>query len=152
MPPISATEESTFRVKASIQQVYRFFINPNQLRELLSSVEVFIPLGNGKARWVLEEMTDKGIRFKADYTVLYEGNGVDHVHWQSLEGNMGNKGDVWLTETADGGTEIRYVEMVAPELQITPIMTRLIKPLVARELRANVKSFLDRVKGRFNGV
>jgi uncharacterized membrane protein len=149
MPPISATEECTFCVKAPIQQVYSFFAEPEQLCELFAGVEAHTLLGEGRVRWVLEEMADKGLRFKADYTVMYDGNGVDHIHWQALEGNMGNVGDVWLNTTVDGGTEIHYCETVAPDLQITPIMARLIKPLVARELRANLRNFLDRVKSRF---
>jgi hypothetical protein len=62
---------------------------------------------------------------------------------------MGNEGDVWLTLTAEGGTEIRYREVVEPDLPITPIMARLMKPIVARELRAELRNFLDRVRIRF---
>jgi hypothetical protein len=62
---------------------------------------------------------------------------------------MGNEGDVWLTTMADGGTEIRYREMVAPDLPITSIMARLIQPIVARQLRAELETFLDRVRAHF---
>ena len=31
------------------------------------------------------------------------GAGVDHVHWHGLAGNMGNKGDVWVTSSSGSG-------------------------------------------------
>jgi uncharacterized membrane protein len=141
--------EWTFRVPAAIEHVYEFFVEPAQLCELLDGVESIVPVGEGRVRWVLKEKVAKGIRFKGDYTVLYQGNNVDHVHWHSLEGNMGNEGDVWLTATAEGDTEIRYREMVESDLPITPILAKLIKPMVERELRAELEAFLTRVKASF---
>ena len=149
MVRIAATGDWTFCVQTPIQRVYNFFAKPDHLRELLDGVDTHVLLGEGHVRWVLKEKVERGIRFKGDYTVIYQGNGVDHVHWQCLEGNMGNEGDVWLTTTADGGTEIHYREIVAPDLPITSIMARLVQPIVARELRAELGTFLDRVKAHF---
>jgi len=149
MARITATEERVFHVKATMQQMYDFFATPSQLCELIEGVDILESLGAGRVRWVLKEKVDKGIRFKADYTVVYEGNGRDYVWWRFVEGNMGNEGDVWLTTTADGGTEVRYREMVAPDLPLTPLLARLIKPIVARELRGELGHFLERVQDRF---
>lgn len=149
MVRIAATGEWTFCVQTSLQHVYKFFAEPAQLCELLDGVDSHAVLGEGRVRWVCKEKIEKGLRFKGDYTVLYQGNGVDHVHWHGLDGNMGNEGDVWLATTPDGGTEIRYREMVAPDLPITAIMARLMQPIVARELRAELGTFLARVKARF---
>jgi len=149
MARFAATGEWTFRVPAPIHQVYNFFAEPTEMRDLLDSVESLVLVGEGRFRWVLKEKVEKGIRFQGDYTVLYQGNSVDHVHWQSIEGNMGNEGDVWLLTTEDGNTEIRYREMVEPDLSITPIMAKLLKPMVERELRTELEAFLTRVKARF---
>ena len=59
---------------------------------------------------------------------------------------MGNDGDVWIKPLPDGRSEIHYRESVEPDLPITPLMARLIKPLVARELRREIVHFLDRVR------
>jgi len=149
MARIAATGEWTFRVQAPIQHVYNFFAEPTLVRELLEGVDSLVSLGDGCVRWVLKEKIEKGIRFQGDYTVMYRGNSVDHVHWHGLAGNMGNEGDVWLTTTADGDTEIRYREMVEPDLPVTSILARLIQPIVERELHAELGAFLTRVKARF---
>lgn len=149
MVRIASTGEWTVRVQAPIQHVYEFFSEPTQVRELLDGVDALVVLGDGRVRWVLKEKTEKGIRFQGDYTVMYQGNSVDHVHWHGVAGNMGNEGDVWLTTTADGATEIRYREMVEPDLPVSSIMARLMRPLVERELRAELGTFLTRVKARF---
>jgi uncharacterized membrane protein len=149
MVRIAATEERVLSVPASPEQVYAFFSRPEELARAMGSVERCERLPMNRVRWVLAEKVDKGIRFKGDYVVVHEGDGQRHVCWRSVEGNMQNDGDVWLTPVARGGTEIRYRESVAPELPITPLMARLIAPLVARELRGEINGFLERVQGQF---
>jgi carbon monoxide dehydrogenase subunit G len=142
---ITATEEQVFNVPVSPDRVYAFFADLEKVREITPGVERCERLPDGRVRWVLEEKIDKGIRFQADFVVVYDGNGTDHVRCRFVEGNMVNQWDVWMTPVA-GGTEIRYSETVAPELPITPVLALLIKPLVARELRNGVNRFLDRVR------
>jgi uncharacterized membrane protein len=146
MVRIAATEERVFTVEAGPETVYDFFSQAEKLSRVMASVERCERLPGNRVRWVLQEKVDKGIRFKADYIVTHEGDGSEHVSWRSLEGNMRNDGDVWMRPLASGGTEIRYRESVEPELPITPLMARLITPLVARELRQEINGFLDKVR------
>jgi uncharacterized membrane protein len=146
---ISATEEQVLTVAAGPDEVYAFFSQPEQLGEALGSVERCEIQPEGRVRWVLAEQVDQGIRFQADYVVRYGGDGAEHIWWRFVEGNMRNEGDVWLRPLTEGGTEIRYREVVEPDLPVTPLMARLIKPLVARELRREIGGFLDRVRERF---
>jgi len=152
MARITVTEERTFCVTSPIDQVYSFFAAPDQHGELRESLESHELLGKDRVRWVFQEKKKQGLRFQADYTVIYEGNGVDHVHWRFLEGNAGNEGDVWLTPAHDGGTEIHYCELVEPDLPVPPAMARLIEPMVRRELREEIGHFLDRVRDRFGAA
>lgn len=152
MARITVTEERTFCVTAPIEQVYSFFAAPDQHGELRESLESHELLGKDRVRWVFQEKKKQGLRFQADYTVIYEGNGVDHVHWRFLEGNAGNEGDVWLTPAHDGGTEIHYCELIEPDLPIPSAMARLIEPMVRRELREEIGHFLDRVRDRFGAA
>jgi carbon monoxide dehydrogenase subunit G len=142
---IAATEEQVFNVPASPDRVYAFFADLDKVREITPGVERCERLTDGRVRWVLEEKVDKGISFRADFVVAYDGNGTDHVHCRFVEGNMANDWDAWI-KPVPGGSEIRYRETVAPELPITPVLALLIKPLVARELRNGVNRFLDRVR------
>ncbi len=149
MVRIAATEERVLNVPASPETVYAFFSRPEALSEAMGSVERCERLEGNRVRWLLEEKVDKGIRFRADYIVTFEGDGAEHVCWRSVEGNMRNDGDVWIKPLPGGGTEIHYRESVEPELPITPLMARLITPLVARELRGEINAFLERVRAQF---
>jgi uncharacterized membrane protein len=146
---IAATEERVLTVHASPATVYDFFSRPELLGQVMASVERCERLPGNAVRWVLKEKVDKGIRFQADYIVAYEGDGSGHLGWRSVEGNMRNDGDVWLKPLEGGGTEIRYCESVEPELPITPLLARLITPLVARELRGEINGFLERLRDFF---
>ena len=50
----------------------------------MASVERCERLPDNQVRWVLEEKVDKGIRFQADYIVVYDGDGAEHVGWRSV--------------------------------------------------------------------
>lgn len=145
MALISATEECVLTVTANPEEVYAFFSRPERLSQAMDSVERCEMLPGNRVRWVLQEKVDKGIRFQADYVVSFDGDGREHIGWQFVEGNMRNDGDVWIKPLPDGGTEIRYRECVEPDLPITPLTAKLIKPLVARELRGEIQRFLSRV-------
>jgi uncharacterized membrane protein len=147
---ITATEEQVIRVGASPQQAYAFFADLDQLRQTLLGVERCEVLPGGRVHWVLKVRVDRGLGFQADYVVRLRGNGTDHVSSRSVEGNMRNDWDAWIG-AGPGGTEIRFLETVAPELPIPAGLAPLIRPLVARELRQDVNRFLDRVRQRLAG-
>lgn len=145
MVRIAATEERVLTVQASPETVYAFFSRPEALSAVMTSVERCERLPDNQVRWVLEEKADKGVRFRADYIVAYDGDGAEHVCWRSVSGNMRNDGDVWIKPHPDGGSEVHYRESVEPDLPITPLLARLITPLVARELRGEIHGFLERL-------
>ena len=147
---ICATEEQVLTVTADPEAVYTFFSRPERLSRAMASVERCELLPENKVHWVLEEKVDKGIRFRADYVVAFEGDGEGYIRWRSVEGNMRNDADVWITPVPGGGSVIRYRESVEPDLPITPLMARLITPLVARELRGEIQGFLDRVRDQLS--
>ncbi|HEX2573590.1 MAG TPA: SRPBCC family protein [Polyangia bacterium] len=156
MAKIAATEERTLIVSAPLEEVYRFFSSPALLREETPGVERFELLGPGKARWVLVEKAEKGIRFQADFTVEYVAQAGDRVTWRTVAtegagGNLDTIGEVLLRRLDDDRTEIHYRETLAPDLPITPILAALFRPIVAREVRADIGRFLDRVVRRFGG-
>lgn len=149
MTKIAATVERTLRVKGPMEAVYRFFADPGQLREAIVDVERFSRLERNQARWVLTEKAEKGIRYTADYTVEYTGNGNDRVTWQSVAGNLDTQGEVVLRQTGEAETEIQFRNTIAPDLPIGSLLAAVFKPIVAREVRQDIGKFLDRVEVRF---
>jgi uncharacterized membrane protein len=146
MTRIAATEERVLNVPTSPEKAYAFFSQAQQLSQAMDGVQCCEVLEGGIVRWVLEEKRAQGIHFQADYVMVLSGDGVRHVTWRAVEGNMGDDGEVWVDALPDGGSRIRYIQTVEPDLPITPLMARLIKPLVARELRNDVLRFLERAQ------
>ncbi len=149
MTKIAATEERTLTVRAPLQDVYQFFSDPGLLKEVTADVERFERLEGNKARWILIEKVEKGVRYLADYTVQYNPEGGNRVTWRTIEGNLETDGEVVLRSIDGSSTEIRYRETVAPDLPISNLTAKLFKPIVAREVRKDIGKFLDRVELRF---
>lgn len=149
MTKIKATEKRTLAVAAPITDVYNFFLDPMKISKLTADLEKFELLDPHRARWMLVEKVEKGVRYAADYTVEYSGNGQDEVTWQSVEGNMDIDGKIALRSLENGHTELDYQETVAPDLPITRLTAIIFKPIVARELRQDISGFLDRVTEHF---
>lgn len=140
------------RVRAPVSTVYEFFRDPASVRELSADVESFERIDQDRARWVLTEKVEKGVRFHADYTVEYRGEAEQRVVWCTTAGNMDIDGEVTLRAIEPQCTEILYRETVGPDLPITKLTALLFKPIVARELRQDIRHFLDRVRDHFGGA
>lgn len=145
MAQIEATETQTFEVKAPLKEVYAAFSDPEIIKQNFVGLEKAEVGEAGVVRWILKEKADKGIRFKGDYTVKYEGNGEDRVTWQSLEGNVGTRAEVLLTDLGSR-VKIRYSETISPDLPIPKLMAKVFKPIVAREVRKDLTAYVDNVK------
>jgi uncharacterized membrane protein len=152
MTKIAAVEERTLRVTSPLKDVYKFFIDPELIKEETADVHGFERVDGSTARFVLVEKVEKGIRYQADYTVEYKGNGSDEITWRTIRGNLEATGTVRMQKVTESITEIQYRESVAPDLPITQLMAMLFKPIVAREVRKDIGKFLDRVEARFGRV
>lgn len=142
MTRISVTEERSLDFSAAPEQVYAFFSRPKELSKAMDGIQSCELMADGKVRWILAESMDQGIRFQPDYVVAFSGDGVGRVDWVATEGNMGNEGWVEITPGSNGSSHVAYHETIEPDLPITPLMARLIRPLVARELRQGLDKFL----------
>lgn len=146
MARISATEQQVLSVKASAERAYAFFSQPEQMCRAIDGVVECQALPGGKVRWVLAEKCEQGVRFQPDYVVAFDGDGARHVRWSFVEGNMCDEGEVWIDPLPSGGSQIRYRQTIEPDLPITPLLARLLKPLVVRELRSDLSRFLQRAQ------
>jgi uncharacterized membrane protein len=145
MAKIEATETQTFEVKAPLEAVYKAFSDLEIIKENFVGLERAEFSEGNVARWILKEKVDKGLRFKGDYTLKYDGNGKDRITWRSIAGNIDNDAEVVLTQV---GSSVRvfYRETIAPDLPIPGLMARVFKPIVAREVRKDLVKYAESVK------
>ena len=147
---IEGTEEQTFAVNSSYQDVVDFFSDPATFKECLSQIETAEEVESMVWRWVLEEKAEKGITYQADYTVAYEKVDDGHFKWTTREGNMRSEGFTKFKELGDGRTEVHYKETIATDLPIPRLMAKVFSPIVSREIRKGVGSFLDCARRRLD--
>lgn len=139
---IEGTEEQTFNVDAPYEDVVEFFGDPAKFQQCLTEVESAEEVEPMVWHWVLEEKAEKGITYQADYTVAYERKG-DDVEWHTREGNMRSEGFTRCKDLGGGRTQVHYKETIATDLPIPKLMAKVFSPIVSREIRKGVGSFLD---------
>ncbi len=144
---IEGTEEQTFVVNAPYEQVIEFFSDPAIFSDCLTEVETAEEIEPYVWRWVLEEKSEKGITYQADYTVEYERKD-DHVEWHTREGNMRSEGICRCKELGEARTEVFYRETIATDLPIPRLLAKVFSPIVAREIRQGVGGFLDAARAK----
>ena len=123
MAYIDAAEEQTFVVTANMEDVYRTFADPEVIQRHIHDLE----------SWSLDA----------------QGNGTDHVTWNTVTGNIKTKGEARLTRL-DVGVRVDYREEMAPDLPIPRLLATVFKPIVAREVRKGILDYLDSIKRSLN--
>ena len=117
------------------------FCDPARFKAAFTEMERAQELEPGTWRWVLEEKSEKGIKFKADYTVRYTRE--DNVlTWDTIDGNMKSRGRVEVRQTASNKAEVDYSETISTSLPIPKLMTKVFQPIVQREVTKGVSDFL----------
>jgi len=145
---IEAHESRTLNLKASKQEVVAFFNDPHAINAKMADVEVFEVGADGRAHWTIKEIGARGVSYQARYSVVYV-TGEDWIRWDTDSGNMEIHGRADFRSLGERLTEVRYDERVAPDLPIPRLMAKLFKPIVAREVRKGIHTFLDRVSQEF---
>lgn len=148
---IPATSVVTFIIEAPIGSVYSFFSDPDKLNTVTSDVLFYRRIDGETGEWRLAEKNSHGIRFQACFTTRYRGNGRDTVEWTTLAGNLACSGQARLRAAGPLRTEVRYREVIAPDIPVTRTMAFLIRGVVERESREETQAFLNRVKASLEG-
>lgn len=151
---IEGTEEQTFTVEASYQDTLEYFGKPENFKQCLNQLESAEELDDGVWHWVLEEKSEKGITYKADYKVRYVFNEDEgEVTWEphGEDNNMKSSGFARIKEASDG-TQVHYKETIASDLPIPKLMAKVFKPIVAREIAKGVGEYLECSKNYLNSL
>lgn len=152
MAKIEATIKTQFTVRVDPVAAFRMLADPKALSGLVVGLERWTEVKSDTIRWELEEKRDKGIVFKADYTIEYSNNGADALSWRSVAGNMDCEGEIRVGAMPGGTSVVDYWERVAPDIPVTPLLAKLIKPIVRKELVADVTEYVARLQRRLETV
>ena len=142
---IEGTEEQTFVVSATPEETLDYFGHPAEFKQCLGDLESSEELDEGRWRWILEEMSEKGITYQAKYTVEYTiDESKQKVTWETVgdDNTMKSEGSAEIRDT-DDGTEVHYIEKISADLPIPGLMAKVFNPIVSKEVTKGVGDFLD---------
>lgn len=147
---IEASHQRRLEVNVPKEEVAQFLADPSRLIHCMVDLERGEEVDEQTWRWIREEIGARNITFQGDYTVRYEREG-DTVRWESIgEGNMRTKGVAHVRELGPERSEVDYEETIASDLPIPKLAAKVFRPIVAREVKKGIDSFLEQVESYLN--
>lgn len=100
--------EKSLTINKSPEELYRFWLNFENLPRFMSHLEEVRVTGDGRSHWVAKGPAGTSVEWDAESYNLKEN---ELIAWRSLEGSqVANAGSVHFTPAAGGqGTEVRVV-------------------------------------------
>ncbi|NPV08646.1 MAG: DUF2892 domain-containing protein [Anaerolineae bacterium] len=140
--------EESIVVRRPVEEVYRFWRNLENLPRVMGHVVSVTPMGERRSRWVVR--APGPVRA----TVEWEGEIVEErenelITWRSYPGSQVDvAGSVFFRPTPAGdGTEIRVMLAYSPPGgAVGTAVGRLLNPMTADEIRADLRQFRDRLE------
>lgn len=143
---VEGTEKQSLVIDAPMAAVVSFFADPAQLRVCLTQVELAEEIEPNVWKWTLREKNEKGLKFQGIYTVRYTRQSDSKVVWETVDAQtMRAEGSV-VCRALGNKTEIDYEETIATDLPIPKLAAKVFRPIVAREIRKDVGSYLELAK------
>ncbi len=143
---IEGTEKQSLVIDAPLADVVDFFGDPNQLRVCLTQLEAAEEIEPNVWKWTLREKNEAGIKFQGIYTVRYTRQGDSTVVWETVDAKtMRAEGKV-VCRALGKKTEVDYQETIATDLPIPKLAAKVFSPIVSREIRKGVGSYLELAK------
>lgn len=153
MPRFEGSVERVLTIRAPIQKVVETMANPERFSRFIDDLERLETVEEGTTfRWILKEISEKGINFKGDYTVRYERDGERQVTWSTVPGgNMTSEGHARFSSPDAGLTRVEYREHIVTDMDVNRLLAKVIKPIVDRQIARGVGGYLDRVQAHLEG-
>ena len=152
MPQFKGSLDRVFTVNADIATVASTMSDPEVFSRFIEDLETIEPIEEGTWRWQLRELSEKGVRFKADYTVKYTRYGDRHLEWATISrGNMTSSGSASFTELGRN-TRVAYSETIVCDMDVNRLLAKIIKPIVDRQIARGVDGYLERVKAHLESA
>lgn len=143
---LEGTEEREFVVDAPKEDVAAFFADPDEFGDCLEDMESIESVGDSTWAFTLEEIAAKGVSFQGYHETEYRRDG-DVVEWETVgDDNMRTEGKARLEAVDEGRTRVDFEETIGAKLPIPGLMASVFEPIVAREIRKGVGTFLDNAK------
>ena len=142
---IEGTEERSFIVNSPLADVVSIFSDTGQFKEAMDALESAEELEPAIWKWTLVKKAEKGIKFQGIYTCEYSHEDAK-CEWVTVGESNTRSSGVILFDDLGAKTKVHYKETLSFDLPIPRLAAKVFRPIVAREIRQGVGSFLDKGK------
>lgn len=144
MAELGGSIDEVFYAEQALEVVRGHFADRQRIIACTDKVERTGLIGEDGIRFVLEEQSHAGYRFRPDYRVRYKQVG-DELTWEPVEpSNLKNSGRIRFE--ADGPrTRIRFYQRIAFELPIPRMVIGMVQPVVDRILAPSLREYVERM-------
>ncbi|MBI2388320.1 MAG: SRPBCC family protein [Deltaproteobacteria bacterium] len=141
--PCSARKSIT--IHAPLEKVYAYLADPERSGKHWGGVDRIENIGNSQYRWLLQERSTAGIKFKGDYVTKYTVNGKDEINWAYVSGNFKTGGRHRLTASGDSTIVDMSVENEA-DAPVPALLKSVAKIFAQSETDKSLETFADGVR------
>lgn len=148
MPKFTGKDSRTVTIRAPKPLVVQMMSTPAEIEHCIDNLERAEHIDERTVRFIHNEVSEKGVKFRGDRTVRYELEG-DELRWQTISnGNMNTNGRAVFHAEGDNATRVEFHETVECDMQVNRLLAKVFKPIVERHIRHGVSEYLDRVATR----
>jgi len=147
MARYSGDHTETFTVDVPLEVAKAHFSNLECIAENYGGVKQWKKVKNDTLKLTLEPRTEIGVTFNGEHSCRWGFTSDDVLEWKSVgKGNMWSEGIASFTSLGKKKTRVEYTERIDCEMEVNFLVARLISPIVARQIREGVKSYLERMR------
>jgi len=149
MPRFTGSDRRVVTIKAPMDKVVELMSTPELIKDSIGSLERHERIDDQTYRWIHEEVSEKGIRFRGDRTVRYVYDGAGTLSWTTVgSGSMATYGTAKFEAQGDDATRVVFDETIECEMEMNRLLAKLFGPIVERRLKHGVSHYLDSVRTR----
>lgn len=147
MATYSGQYSETFTIDVPIDKAKAHFSNLDMIAQNYGGVKSYKKLRNNTLKLVLEPRQELGVTFNGQHSCKWEFTSDNVLEWESVgKGNMRSKGVATFTALGKKKTRIAYKEQMECEMEVNFLLSKLIGPVVSRQIRDGVRDYLQRMR------
>ena len=142
----------TFTVNIPLEEAKAHFSNLDNIAKCYGDVKAAKKLAKpGTLKLTLNPKSEIGVAFNGEHTCRWEFADEQTLKWASTgSGNIISKGKATFTPSGKKKTKIFYTEQMALDMDVAFLLRALIGPIVSKQVRDGVKSYLERMRELLN--
>ena len=148
MPTFASSDRRVVTIRAPKDRVVEALSRPERVQQSLAAdLEASQVVDASTLHLQRKPVEEKGVKFRADYTVRYAYDGSGKITWSTVgTGNMRSNGEALIAANDDGSTRVDYRESIECDMEVNRILAAVLRPIVERKIKSGVGDYLARVK------